>query len=777
MKRLLPVAAFAAALVAVTGSAGASPVSCVPLSAPAAPAAAPVSATAAPAVTPSPSARAATRAAAALVASHPARLHVGSSDVLTALPAIAGPGGLQNVPYTRTYRGLPVVGGDFVVTTNAQGAVLSTSSGDQSGVLTLSTSPTLSAAKAGTIALARGVGRKAVQSTKLIVLATPTGSHLAYESLVTGNRGAIPSKLHVVVDASTGAVLRTHDDVAEGTGNGWINGPRPFALATTHVGTTYSMKDPVTTNLSCQNATGNVTFTGPDDVWGNGVSTDRETGCADALFDAQTEVKMLSAWLGRNGMDGAGGAVPIRVGLADVNAYYDGTQVQVGHNNANQWISSLDVVGHEFGHMVDDRTPGGISGNGTQEAVADVFGALSEAYANEPAAYDPPDYSVGEEINLVGSGPIRQMYNPSLVGDPNCYSSSIPTTEVHSAAGPMDHWFYLVAQGSNPSNGNPTSPTCNSTVVGGALGNQTAGKIFYSAMLMKTTGASYLKYRTWTLTAAKNLTPTSCAAYNTVKAAWNAVSVPAQAADPTCTIGGPPVVTNPGARSSVRSVATSLQMTASGGTTPYTWSATGLPAGLTINTSTGLISGTPTTVATYAVTVTATGGGTGSTSFSWAITATGGCSSPGQKLVNPGFESGAVTWTQTAGVIGQNGGSGQPAHGGTWNAWLNGYGTTHTDTLSQSVTVPAGCATTFSFWVHIDTAETTTTTQYDKLTVTAGSTTLATMSNLNKSTGYVLASYNLVNFAGQSVVLKFTGVEDSSLQTSFVIDDAAVTSS
>ncbi len=125
-------------------------------------------------------------------------------------------------------------------------------------------------------------------------------------------------------------------------------------------------------------------------------------------------------------------------------------------------------------------------------------------------------------------------------------------------------------------------------------------------------------------------------------------------------------------------------------------------------------------------------------------------------------------------MIGQNG-AGEPTHGGTWDAWLDGYGTTHTDTLSQSVTIPTGCTTyTLAFWLHIDTSETTTTTAYDKLTVTLGSTTLATYSNLNKAAGYVQRSFNVSGFAGQTVTLKFTGTEDSSLQTSFVIDDTAL---
>ena len=211
----------------------------------------------------------------------------------------------------------------------------------------------------------------------------------------------------------------------------------------------------------------------------------------DALFGAQTEARMLTQWLGRNAMDGAGGAWPIRVGLADVNAFYDGTQVQVGHNNANQWIGAIDVIAHEMGHGIDDHTPGGISGSGTQEFVADTFGASTEWFANEVAPFDVPDFTVGEQINLVGSGPIRNMANPSALGDPNCFSSAIPTTEVHAAAGPGNHWFYLLAEGSNPTNGQPTSPTCNgSTVVG--LGVQNAITIMYNAMLMKTTGSLVL---------------------------------------------------------------------------------------------------------------------------------------------------------------------------------------------------------------------------------------------------------------------------------------------
>ena len=91
------------------------------------------------------------------------------------------------------------------------------------------------------------------------------------------------------------------------------------------------------------------------------------------------------------------------------------------------------------------------------------------------------------------------------------------------------------------------------------------------------------------------------------------------------------------------------------------------------------------------------------------------------------------------------------------------------------MTIPSGCSSyALSFYLHIDSAERTTTVAYDKLTVTLGSTTLATYSNLNKASGYVLRSFNVAGFAGQTVTLTFKGVENSSRRTSFVIDDTAL---
>ncbi|WP_093573586.1 putative Ig domain-containing protein [Amycolatopsis rubida] len=232
---------------------------------------------------------------------------------------------------------------------------------------------------------------------------------------------------------------------------------------------------------------------------------------------------------------------------------------------------------------------------------------------------------------------------------------------------------------------------------------------------------------------------------------------------------------NPGSQNGVVGTAANLRLSASGGSGGYTWTATGLPAGLSIS-SGGLISGTPTTAGTYSVTATAkdSSGATGSATFSWTIAPTGGGTCSGQKLGNPGFENGTSPWTASSGVISTSS-NGEPPHSGTYLAYLDGYGSAHTDTVSQSVTIPSGCHATLSYYLHVDTAETTASTAYDKLTVKAGSTTLATYSNLNQANGYQLRTVDMSAYAGQTVTLTFTGSEDSSLQTSFCLDDTALT--
>jgi hypothetical protein len=170
------------------------------------------------------------------------------------------------------------------------------------------------------------------------------------------------------------------------------------------------------------------------------------------------------------------------------------------------------------------------------------------------------------------------------------------------------------------------------------------------------------------------------------------------------------------------------------------------------------------------------------TSSTVTVTVNNSSGGPQQLIGNSGFENGSASptpWTGSAGVISND--PSEPPHLGSWDAWLDGYGTAHTDTLSQQVTIPSTVTTaTLSFWIHIDTAETTTTTAYDTLKVQVQNTsgavlsTLATYSNLNANAGYAQVVFNLASFKGQTIKIVLIGTEDSSIQTSFVVDDFAL---
>ncbi len=570
-----------------------------------------------------------------IVTGRVAELHAGEDEKFVRTQVVGTPWNQYYVAYERTYRDLPVVGGDFVVATDAKGHVR-TLSVAQKQQIKVATAPEVgadAAARASRAAVAKPDKSQLKPHLVVHALGKP---RLAWETTVSGRDGKQLSRKKVYVDALTGKRFDAKETVYAGTGTGIWEGPN-LNIGTTQSGGSYTMRDPKRPGLTCADYSGGI-FSGPDDVWGSTSKTSKEAGCVDVMYAAGGFWDLLKTY-GRDGLRN-GQWAPARVGLNEVNAYWNGTDAQFGHNQSNQWITSTDVVDHEFGHGLDNFTPGGMSGGGTQEFVGDVWGAASEAFLNNPE--DTPDYTVGEEINLVGQGPIRNMYNPSLVnGDPNCYSSSVPNMEVHKAAGPGNHWFYLLAEGSNPGGGKPNSPICSggpSSVTG--IGVLNAAKIFYNAMMLKTSSTSYPRYRTLTLTAAKNLDP-SCAWYNRVKDAWNAVQMGAQSGEPSCVPSGNDfslsVAPNSGTVKAGESVQATVNTTVtSGSSQPVNLSATVSPAnpGLTAtfnpsqvqsgNTATLTLAASD-TAKTGPFTVTVNGTGTsGSHTATYSVNVSGG---------------------------------------------------------------------------------------------------------------------------------------------------------
>ncbi|WP_406197994.1 M4 family metallopeptidase [Kitasatospora sp. NBC_01560] len=712
-------------------------------------------------------------------------LGLGSEEKLVTKDVIQDADGTRHLRYERTLNGLPVLGGDLVVHQAATGATKGVDRASTAPLTGVSTTPKLAAPAAQSAALAAESGTSLEAAPRLVVWAADNSPRLAWETVVssTGEDGT-PSKLHVVTDATSGQVIQKFEGIQTGTGKGVFVGN--VTVGTTQSGSTYQLKDATrggmyTTNLNHGTSGTGTLYSKSTDTWGDGTVANGESAAVDAHFGVSATWDYYKNTFGRNGIrnDGVGAYSRVHYGNNYVNAFWDDSCFCMtygdGASNTHP-LTELDVAGHEMSHGVTAATANldysGESG-GLNEATSDIFGTMVEFYANIPT--DNPDYLIGELIDINGNGtPLRYMDKPSKDGGSADYwSSTVGNKDVHYSSGVANHFFYLLSEGSGAKviNGvSYNSPTQGNITVTG-IGRDKAAAVWYRALTTyMTSTTNYAAARTATEKAATDLYGAGSAELTAVSTAWAGVNV-GTAPNP-----GGVTVTSPGNQSTALNGAVNLQIAASGGTAPLTFTATGLPTGLSIS-SAGKITGTATTAGTYNVTVTATDAAnkTGTASFTWTVSGGGGSCTPAQLLGNAGFETGtAAPWTATSGVVDNS--ASQAAHGGTWKSWLNGYGSTHSDNLSQTVSIPAGCKASLSFYLHIDTAETGSTV-YDKLAVTVNGTALKTYSNVDAAAGYQLRTFDLSAYAGQTVTLKFAGTEDSSLQTSFVIDDTSIQTS
>ncbi|MBC7557812.1 MAG: M4 family metallopeptidase [Dermatophilaceae bacterium] len=633
-------------------------------------------------------------------------LGLDSGEKLVVKDVITDPDGTTHVRYNRTYAGLRVIGGDFVSHRARSGKIKGVNWNGSPEVVVASTKPKLSLSSAQAAGSRKAsLVQKTTAATKgeLVVYSGGASSkakpQLAYDVLTTGVRAdQTPSRVHTIVDASTGVTLSSWDEIERGTGNGIYSGR--VTIGTT-AGPPWTMRDAAgnyVTDLNGATSTAaGTTFNDADDSWGNGAVTDRASAGVDAQYGAEKTFDYFKNIQGRNGIwnTGAGARSRVHYGTNYVNAFWDGTQMTYGDGAGNTHpLVELDVAGHEMTHGVTENTAGLVGtgeAGGLNEATSDIFGTSVEWYAANAA--DNPDYFIGELININGDGsPLRYMDRPSRDGvSPDCWSPTLGTLDVHYSAGPLDHWFYLASEGSGAKTVNGVSynsPTCNASTVT-PIGRDVAARIWYRTLTTYLTSSnSYDAAREGAIQSAKDLYGAGSAQCLGVAAAFSAIAVPAGAQ--TCAVASPPP--------------------------------------------------------------------------------------PGSNLLsNPGFESGDTLWSSTADVIAQWGGSGQPAHTGTWSTWLGGVGSAHDDSISQLVTIPASSSATLSYDVHVDTFEAAGSTVYDTMTVRVGSTALQTLSNVDAADGYVPKTVNLSAYAGQTISLSFSGAEDASAATSFVLDDLSLT--
>ena len=504
-----------------------------------------------------------------LINNNAALVRRNASDAFVARDSIVDAGGAEHVRYQRTYRGLPVIGGDFVVHSR-NGKVTKVSQ-----TLKTSARPSLAARISSDQAIVEAGAHFAPRflgapTARKVVYARGASPVLAHEVVLRGFKAdQTESIMHYIIDATSGRVLDQWDDVktarpgpggggscagataATGTGKSLMVGS--VTLNTTKCGNQYRMVDSTrgngaTHNMAMRTAGMGSVFTSSTNMWGNFLPSNSQTAAADAHYGVATTWDYFKNVHGRNGIgnDGVGAISRVHYGRNYQNASWSDACFCMtfgdGDNGATILpLVSLDIAGHEMSHGVTSRSAdliySGESG-GLNEATSDIFGTMVEYYANN--SNDPSDYVMGEELfrnNANMSQAIRWMFKPTLDNySQHCYDpATTPSGEVHSTSGIANSFFYLLAEGAvvpagfgagSWANLSPASLVCNGNTSLVGIGRSAAQKIWYRALTVyMTSSTNYAGARAATISASTDLYGASSAQTNAVKAAWSAVSV------------------------------------------------------------------------------------------------------------------------------------------------------------------------------------------------------------------------------------------------------------
>ncbi|GAB2611905.1 hypothetical protein Aab01nite_67430 [Paractinoplanes abujensis] len=518
---------------------------------------------------------------------------------------VADRDGDRHVRFDRTWNGLDVLGGDFVVHTSGSGK-LTGATVAQDAAIDVPRKPKISKAAA-----VKAAKQKPAEA-RLVVDAHAGRPALAWEVTVADRRV-------VIVDATTGKTRRTYELVHAAdtsTGHGLHNGDVKLSTTRTAEGA-FDLTDPDRGGSSTRdalNSTASPTeansraFTDADDVWGDGTMADRATAGADVHYGLARTWDYFAGTFGRAGVagDGKGTTAYVHHDVNEANASWSDlcACVMFGDGDGSRKpFTSLDIVGHELAHGVTFRTADlvyeGESG-GLNEATSDIFGTLVEFAANNPA--DEPDYLVAE---MTGPEPLRRMDEPTRVGrSVSCWTPTIKDLDVHRSSGIANKFFYNLAVGSGTTQWGSSSPCGGAAPVTG-IGNDAAGAIWYRALTTyMVSSTDFAGARTATLQAATDLYGADSPERSSVQAAWLAVGVDGSGTLPPSTTA--PVIDPVEFATGHIGTAVQLQLT---GRDPQgqtvVWSASELPTGLTI-TPEGLISGTPTVKVRASVRIEAT---------------------------------------------------------------------------------------------------------------------------------------------------------------------------
>ncbi len=502
-----------------------------------------------------------------LIDTNAAAISRADGDSFAAMKVKVESSGLSFVRYERSYKGLRVLGGDFVVKFDDRGNLKSVSKTLNTN-LRPSLLPRLRADQATVEAGAHFKGSISnFKNNGLVVWAYGKKPVLAYEVNVSGYlKSGFADKL-IYVNAANGAIVGTNDIfktiAATGTGKTLFLGN--VAMTTDKVSaTSYQLVDPTRGGGNTRDGGGKVIdrvynsapiMTDADNIWGNNAESSVASEASDAHYGVAATWDYYQSTFGRNGIynDGVGVKSVVNVifqsqgyrGGGNAGWYGAPYKFMAYGSGDSTWypVVAIDVAGHEMTHGVTEAVNGlAYSGDagGLNEASSDIMGTMVEFSTNNAA--DPGDYLIGEKIwrsNPGGTKALRYMYRPYADGSSyDCYpAAGFAGVDPHYSSGPGNHFFYLLAEGTGtktfggvshaPSTckaGDTKNGTGTATVAG--IGRAKAQAIYYRAMdLYFTSGTTSPQARTATLSAAADLYGAGSAEYNAVASAWSAVNV------------------------------------------------------------------------------------------------------------------------------------------------------------------------------------------------------------------------------------------------------------
>jgi Zn-dependent metalloprotease len=260
----------------------------------------------------------------------------------------------------------------------------------------------------------------------------------------------------------------------------------------------------------------------------------------DAHWGMQKTHDFYTSVFNRNSYDNQGSIVKNYVNAGDqfnasaVPDPYNYMQYGMGDGQYMDPVVGIDVMGHEFTHMVTDHNGnGGLNYQGESgalnESFSDIFGTSIEFYAKGQDA----NWTMGEGIILGSPGFFRSMAQPKLAQNPDTYEGQYwknpanlqdDNGGVHYNSGIQNKWFYLLTQGGTGTNDKSDAYTV--TGIGMAKAQQIAYRNLTTYILPS---SDYMDAYEGSLQAALDLygngTDTTVQEYRSVKQAWYAVGI------------------------------------------------------------------------------------------------------------------------------------------------------------------------------------------------------------------------------------------------------------